>query len=200
MTTLDKLKEVALSHFAKYGYDGASLAHIASEVGIKKQSIYTYFKGKDELFLQTFEDTCKQEILIVNNNMEQIDEKSLKSILYTFLAQTIDRFHQDDSTKFMLRNAFLPPVHLHEEVISEMNKYLDQLQMLFSPIFREAIDKGEVRATINADMATTAFIAVIDSLYVEMLYGNEHRLQKRFDASWSIFWEGISDVTSEEKI
>ena len=200
MATLDQLKDVALHHFATHGYDGASLANIASEVGIKKQSIYTYFKGKDELFLQIFEDTCTQEISIVKNDMEQMDKKSLKSILYTFLEQTIDRFHQRDSTKFMLRNAFLPPVHLHEEVINEMYRYLDQLQVLFLPIFQEAIEKGEIRKTINADMATTAFIGVMDSLYVEMLYGNAQRLQKRFDASWSIFWEGISDVTSEEKI
>lgn len=49
--TSDRIKEVSLRHFARNGYEGASLAHIADDIGIKKQSIYSHFKGKDELFL-----------------------------------------------------------------------------------------------------------------------------------------------------
>ncbi|SFA50694.1 transcriptional regulator, TetR family [Anoxybacillus pushchinoensis] len=69
MTTLDQLKEVSLHHFALHGYEGASLAHIAKDVGIKKQSIYTYFAGKDDLFLQIFEDACKFEISMVMEDL-----------------------------------------------------------------------------------------------------------------------------------
>ncbi|MBD2807322.1 helix-turn-helix transcriptional regulator, partial [Xenorhabdus sp. ZM] len=44
--TANRIKAVALSHFARYGYEGTSLANIAQEVGIKKPSIYAHFKGK----------------------------------------------------------------------------------------------------------------------------------------------------------
>ena len=46
-----KIRDVALSHFANYGYEGASLSKIAEEVGIKKPTIYAHYKGKDDLFL-----------------------------------------------------------------------------------------------------------------------------------------------------
>ena len=46
-----KIRDVALSHFAHFGYEGASLSKIAEEVGIKKPTIYAHYKGKDDLFL-----------------------------------------------------------------------------------------------------------------------------------------------------
>ena len=46
-----KIRDVALSHFAHFGYEGAALSKIAEEVGIKKPTIYAHYKGKDDLFL-----------------------------------------------------------------------------------------------------------------------------------------------------
>lgn len=62
MTTIEKIRQSAVHHFAREGYDGASLAAIAGDVGIKKQSLYTYFKNKDELFLQMFPDAFQNEL------------------------------------------------------------------------------------------------------------------------------------------
>ena len=57
--TVEGLKKAALNRFAENGFDGTSMAHIADDVGIKKQSIYTHFKGKDQLFLQVFSDVVE---------------------------------------------------------------------------------------------------------------------------------------------
>lgn len=37
--SVNRIKEAAFIHFARNGYEGASLAQIAEEAGIKKQSI-----------------------------------------------------------------------------------------------------------------------------------------------------------------
>lgn len=73
-----------MHHFALRGYEGASLAHIAKDVGIKKQSIYTYFAGKDDLFLQICEDACKFEISMVMEDLVLAKDKPIKNILYNF--------------------------------------------------------------------------------------------------------------------
>lgn len=44
------IKDAALKYFTLHGYEGASLSLIAEDVGMKKQSIYAHFKGKDDLF------------------------------------------------------------------------------------------------------------------------------------------------------
>lgn len=58
--TANRIKAVALSHFARYGYEGTSLANIAQEVGIKKPSIYAHFKGKEELYFTCLESALQK--------------------------------------------------------------------------------------------------------------------------------------------
>lgn len=40
---VDLILQTAVSHFAKEGFEGASLSKIAEEVGIKKPSIYAHY-------------------------------------------------------------------------------------------------------------------------------------------------------------
>ncbi|WP_078544843.1 TetR/AcrR family transcriptional regulator [Litchfieldia alkalitelluris] len=192
MTTLNQIKEVSLKHFAKGGYEGASLAHIAEDVGIKKQSIYTHFKGKDELFLQLCSDASEKEIVFVSNFIDNNKNRPIKDFLYDFLLQSIDRYEQNDSNKFWIRTAFFPPSHLNEMVTKVSYQFLDQLEELLIPIIKEAMVEGEICSTIGEIQATAAFLGIYDGIIVEMIYGGPKRLQRRFDASWEIYWRGIS--------
>ncbi|WP_368297993.1 TetR/AcrR family transcriptional regulator [Cytobacillus firmus] len=191
--TSNQIKEVSLKHFATNGYEGASLAHIAEDVGIKKQSIYTHFKGKDELFLQLCSDASENEIRFVINFIEINKTRPLKELLYDFLLQSIDRYEKNVSNKFWIRTAFFPPNHLNELVMIMVNQYLDELEALFIPIIKNAMAEGEINLTIGEERATVAFLGVLDGILVEMVYGGPKRLKKRLDASWGVYWLGLSN-------
>lgn len=190
--TSELIKEVSLKYFAKNGYEGASLAHIAEEVGIKKQSIYTHFKGKDELFLQLCKDSFGNELTSVINFIGSNRALPINDFLYNFLLHYIERYEKLDATKFMIRTAFYPPIHLNEQVMKFVYEYLDKLEELFLPIIEKGITKGEICSTVGGHRATTAFMGVLDGIFVEMLYGGPERLQKRLDASWYVLWRGLS--------
>lgn len=190
--TSDQIKEISLKHFAKNGYEGASMAHIAEDVGIKKQSIYTHFKGKDELFIQLCKDASEDEIRFVINFIEINKTRPLKEFLYDFLLQSIDRYEKKDSNKFWIRTAFFPPIHLNEMVMKLVYEYLDKLEELLIPIIKKAIADGEISSTISEKLATAAFLGILDGILVEMLYGGPERLMKRLDASWLVYWIGLS--------
>lgn len=49
--TANAILQAACAQFAEKGFEGASLAGIAQAVGIKKQSIATYFPKKEDLFM-----------------------------------------------------------------------------------------------------------------------------------------------------
>ncbi|TXK79848.1 TetR/AcrR family transcriptional regulator [Paenibacillus sp. N3.4] len=104
------IKDAALQFFAIHGYEGASLSQIAENVGMRKQSLYAHFKGKDDLFLQVLQDA-----------------------------------------KVIMADATFIP--------------------------------------------TLSFLGVVDSIMLELVYGNnEKRLNDKLNASWTVFWRGISQL------
>ncbi len=46
--------------FLECGYGSASMDKIASQAGVSKQTIYSHFKGKDDLFGAIVKDRCEQ--------------------------------------------------------------------------------------------------------------------------------------------
>lgn len=189
--TATRIKEIALTHFAKNGYEGASLADIAADVGIKKQSIYTHFKGKDDLFLALFDEVLKEELHFVNAYLSSHNHLSIDQLLYGFLIQYKDRYEQDNNTKFFLRVAFFPPSHLYDEVVKQGYSYLDTLETMFIPLFDASLNKGSISPEVSSERATIAFSAVLDGMFVELLFGGSERSMKRIESSWFVFWRGI---------
>lgn len=190
--TLEGLKKAALNRFAENGFDGTSMAHIADDVGIKKQSIYTHFKGKDELFLQVCNDAVESEVNSVVKFIEQNKTRPIQSFLYDFLQHHKGSYEENAVTKFWLRISFFPPAHLYDEVMEKVYAYLDKLEELLEPLMEAAQAEGELSGEIDAKEATAAFLGVLDGVFVEMLYGGPERTNKRLEASWHFYWRGIS--------
>ncbi|TXK68930.1 TetR/AcrR family transcriptional regulator [Paenibacillus sp. N3.4] len=191
--TIMRIKDAALTHFANNGYEGASLADIANDVGIKKQSIYTHFKGKDDLFLDVFKDVLTKELNFVAAYIESNPHLSIDEFLYGFLLRYKDRYEQDRNTKFFLRMAFFPPTHLYSEIVNYGYHYLDTMEALLMPVFEKGLSEGSISPTISSERANAAFMALLDGMFVELLFGGSERSLKRIDASWFIYWRGLKN-------
>lgn len=192
------IKQEALNLFAIHGYEGTSLADIAKQVGIKKQSIYTHFKGKDALFMQILKETFADELKKEQDYIKRYFDKTLKKFLWADLQHFIHRFHHDNQLKFWLRNTFLPPRHLYDEVTRELYQYIDQVDLLYFDRFQYAYEKEEISQDPN--IAVMSFSALLDSIGVELIYGGEARTNRKLHAAWKIFWLGITypDRTSQK--
>ncbi|MBN9653373.1 hypothetical protein J0K78_03765 [Halobacillus sp. GSS1] len=70
--------------------------------------------------------------------------------------------------------------------------YLDRAEELLLPVIASGQEKEEVAAEVGKKQIASAYLALLDSLYVDMLYGGPRRLERRLEASWSIYWRGIS--------
>ncbi|MGN1402540.1 MAG: TetR/AcrR family transcriptional regulator [Bacillus sp. (in: firmicutes)] len=192
--TIEQIKKAALMHFAEKGFDGTSMAHIAAEVGIKKQSIYTHFSSKDNLFMEICREVFQKEAKSAIHYIEANSDKPIAEFLYYFLLDYKRRFEMNDHTKFWLHVSFFPPSHLHESIMEAVYSYLDQLQDLIVPIIENAMRKEEIDPSIGSSRAAAAFLGVLDGILVEMLYGGPERLTRRLEASWHVFWRGLSKV------
>ncbi|ODD30998.1 TetR family transcriptional regulator [Listeria monocytogenes] len=67
----EEIKQAALTLFANNGFEGTSLADIAGVVGLKKQSIYSHFKDKDDLFLSIMKDAKSTEYEVVQADITE---------------------------------------------------------------------------------------------------------------------------------
>ncbi|MEE6131411.1 MULTISPECIES: TetR/AcrR family transcriptional regulator [Bacillaceae] len=186
----NQLKEVALHQFALHGYQGASLATIANEVGIKKQSIYAHFKSKEDLFMSTFTDSLENELYFVKQFMEKNHSLSLKEILYNFLNDYLGRYQKDHHMSFFMRTSFFPPLQFEEQIKNGTNTFVNELESLFLGMFEDK--KDDLNPNIAPESAMMSFLTIFDGLLVELLYGFPERLQKRLTSSWDIYWQGIT--------
>lgn len=195
--TAKRIMEIALHHFARNGYEGTTLSDISVEVGIKKPSIYNHFKGKDELFMAVYQDVAKKELCFVEEYLKPDNKSSLKAQLYDFLIQYMERYENKKETKFFLRMSFFPPTHLINESMRLSMWYVDKMTELAKVLFTSATKSGQISLNVSIEHATGAYMAILDSLFVEMLYGDKERAMKRLEASWYVFWQGVRTIEEE---
>lgn len=187
----EKIKAAAVKYFTIYGYEGASLAQIGEEVGMKKQSIYAHFKGKDDLFLHVLQEAKEEYLYSKIKYFRDIDAQHPEKVLYGFLTMMIDLFQKNEQLKFWLRVSFFPPVHLTKVIDKEVDDVESQVRAVLEEKFQGWIDHKKV-VDDTAKRLTLAFLGVVDSILVELVYGNDEKtLKEKLDASWRVFWRGI---------
>ncbi|MGG4265554.1 TetR/AcrR family transcriptional regulator [Peribacillus simplex] len=188
----DELKKAALKYFTIHGYEGTSLSQIAEDVGIKKQSIYSHFKGKDDLFLSVLKDAKEMELSFYVEYFNIMKKSDPEKTLYGFLEEMIKMFQEVESLKFWLRMGFFPPTHLYNEIQKETDDLQVQQEALMEKIFETWISGGFLNSG-DARTLTLAYSGVIVAIMVELVYAdNPDRVAEKLAASWSIFWRGIS--------
>ncbi|MED3691749.1 TetR/AcrR family transcriptional regulator [Peribacillus butanolivorans] len=188
----DEIKKAALKYFTIHGYEGTSLSQIAEDVGIKKQSIYSHFKGKDDLFLSVLKDAKEMELSFYVEYFNIMKKSDPEKMLYGFLEEMIKMFQEVESLKFWLRMGFFPPTHLYNEIQKETDDLQVQQEALMEKIFGTWISVG-VLNSVDARTLTLAYSGVIVAIMVELVYAdNSDRVAEKLAASWTIFWRGIS--------
>lgn len=183
-----KIKQAGLLQFAQNGYDGTSLASIAHDVGIKKQSIYAHYANKDELYLTILEDVIEDEKRYLQDYFSSHTILPLHEKLYQFLSEYGKRYETHASMKFLLRNGFLPPSHLYEQMMKKVYQFYDEIEYLLN----QHLEKHQKVLAAPVKEVVISFIGLIDSIQIELLYSGTERFQRRLNASWKIFWRGIS--------
>ncbi|MGG3504309.1 TetR/AcrR family transcriptional regulator [Paenibacillus lautus] len=190
MSAVD-IKQSALAHFAKNGYEGASLKHIADDCGIKKPSIYAHFSSKKDLFLQVLQDVFqRQEDLMVGYFLDHADWP-LEQQLHGFLESRLQAYRMDDEVRFFLRMAFFPPSTLYDEVMGMVYPLLDQQEENLSKLLAAGCPVHG-RIIRYPRKAAIAYMTLLDGIHLETVYGGEERALRRVVAAWPVYWLGVT--------
>lgn len=95
--TIDELLESAIRHFARDGYEGASLREIANDVGATLSSIDRYFGSKAELFRAVLKkvwaevERDRDELLGKARTHDRSEGPQLEHLIYALARPIVER-------------------------------------------------------------------------------------------------------------
>lgn len=177
---LSTLQIEALKRFADQGYAGTSLTQIAGDAGIKAPSIYSHFKGKDELYLSLIEPVIFYELEETRRSLSRDGVPA--QILYEHLCGIAVRFETTPHIRFLLQAAYLPPAHLFTTLGGMIPRYMLANEELVESFFAD-----RVNGCLPSAILATAYLGIIDSLQGDLIYIGNDVFPKRLAALWAVF-------------
>ncbi|MFD0678481.1 MULTISPECIES: TetR/AcrR family transcriptional regulator [unclassified Paenibacillus] len=186
MSRREELKKIAVSHLLQFGYEGTKLADIASEAGIKKQSMYAHFKDKKELVIEIHEEAMKQEMAYLLAFFDKHKGKSMKDILHIFILEMKDRYLDKQNVKLMFLMAFIPPEGLQDLFLTLYEAYSRQLLELLELAFSD-----DSSISVDSKKAALAVHTIYDGLTAKLIFESPERFVHASEVTFSLLWEGI---------
>ncbi len=152
-----RILDAAIKVFAEKGYHGCRISDIASEAGIAYGLVYHYFKNKDEILGSIFEDRWGGFL----RALEEIEaqEASTREKLERVAALILGAYHvRPEWVKVLVleiqrSSRFASPEQL---------RAVGRLFQIVARIVRTGQERGEVRASIDPEIACYAFVGALE--------------------------------------
>jgi AcrR family transcriptional regulator len=189
----NKIKDTALKHFKKNGYEQTSMSNIALELGIEESIIYKFYINKEEILFKIIEDLFddimnKVEIYANVTDLSKID---IKDALYNIFKGYYHYFAEHDSELYIWqRLRFFPPDCVKGKFDINYLFYERPLIDLYINLFQQGIRNKQLKNSNEGILAMTFlayFSGFIDSLSIIPFELSECELKEVFE----IYWDGI---------
>jgi AcrR family transcriptional regulator len=150
------LINAAINQYSVNGYQGATLQKIAKEIDIKPASIYFYYKNKESLFIDAFQQLLSNHSAEMERIINEIGSCSVKEIFTSLMEGTI-AYHRANprETKAYISLVTSPIPEIQIYLQSHMRGFNDWLvDSLFSTLKRDYpdISKEEMDKVIKQFM------------------------------------------------
>lgn len=182
----DRIKEIAIQHFNRFGYEGVRMAQIAEDAGIRKQSLSYHFPTKKDLLVELYGEVVEEEISFVRRYFLTNEDMPWTERLYQFLLEHKERFLTQPNVHFMFVLSFLPPIELHEFAPFQYRRYLTVLKEEATSLF--ARDQA---VRMPPDECTIAYMTLMDGLDVQLVYETAQTYDQALKIGWNALLHGI---------
>lgn len=190
-STAERLRHIALELFAQRGYTGTSLAEIAKRLGIRKPSLYNYYRSKDELFMELFEDS-----------LDRWKGASLEPLQASGPSGPRLRRHLQSSIEFAVRDPHAAALcraavsqvdgETAERVRTLLDRYHGEYLQVLEELFNQAIESAEIPPRPTR-LLVLAWLAFKDGIMARLVFQQtlKNPFLEHLDELWILFWNGI---------
>jgi AcrR family transcriptional regulator len=149
------LKELLLTlvedRLGKQGYNAMRVDEIAHAAGISTKTIYTLFKGKEDMASQVFE----RLFLRIDHELARLAEVS----------DPLERFRQSEAVIAEIMSPIGRLEYTFKPImVQSLEKLAKKLFNYRTELLKEAQEKGLVRAGIRPELVTLTYVASIRAL------------------------------------
>lgn len=157
-TTKERIRSEAAALFREKGFNGTSMAELATEVGITKSSLYHHFPSKQALLSEIIELTVNRVAPLVQE-VADADLPIRERLGQAVAIHAVEAIHDRDAVAcFVEEGRYLAPdfmaAHLAER---------DNYEHIFRRMFEEGVASGEFLEQ-DADLATKAILGMCNSV------------------------------------
>jgi AcrR family transcriptional regulator len=192
-----RIKDAALSLFARAGYEGTSLKDIAQEVGIKTPSLYAHFSSKEEIFLSILDDVIQKEFQEIRQLLECVEGRSPREKLHALFDYFSTGYARNDERLFLKRALTFTPNGLTDKLHDKFQGYEQLGANLLADLFCDGIRRGEIRPLDVPDLLAS-FYCLLDGLFIQRTCYSEDEFRTKAEAVWNIYWQGIEARPSSQ--
>ena len=160
----------AIKVFSSKGFHGSKVSDIAREAGVADGTIYLYFKNKDDILIQLFEESLK---VLLNDMRKALAEESdpMKKI------RTFIRMHLESVEKYQSL-AEVMQVELRQSS-KFMKEYTPKRFGEYLNIISETIRKGQeadlIRKDLHPAMIKRAIFGAMDEIALGWVLGKQRK-------------------------
>ncbi|MPW27301.1 TetR family transcriptional regulator [Alkalibaculum sp. M08DMB] len=185
--TNSKIRDVAFKLFLEKGYEATNIRDICKEVNIKPSSLYFYYKSKEELFINIYDDIWigKMDYL---KSLIVLEKDNTKMKLY-YLYKEMISYYSDNivQQKFLLRYHLFPPRELLESISAKYKTWIFKENKVKFELVTKFLDVDRL-GEINPGNYLDEYKRFEYSQLTNMVITNIKMSDKEIDTLWSKFW------------
>jgi len=173
------IEEAAISEFAAFGYDKASINRIVDKCKIAKGSFYQYFDDKKDLFLYLVKIVSEKKLKYMSPIIKNPEQYDFFTLIRELFVSGL-KFAADNPELTLIGNwLFKSKSHpIYKEVV---DMGLQKAQDVYSGLLKHAISKNEIRDDIDLDFISyiiSSMNIILMEYYFQSIKQEEADMQK----------------------
>jgi AcrR family transcriptional regulator len=193
-TTKNFITEKAFKLFSKNGYDGTGMEEIAVEVGIRKASLYSHFKGKEEILREVFNKVLDEYSGYMNGLIRYDSKKDIKQNLAVIFLNYVSYFMDQEKMDFWMKLYIAPPEFIKEEIFNRSKKIDGDFLMKLNEFFKQALKNKHTGYKNTLDTAIS-FFYLMTGIGMTASFYKMGNLKRTISGCIDVFWNGIKNRT-----
>lgn len=192
--TAERVHDIALSLFARQGYEGTSLSQLAAEVGIRKPSLYNHIDSKQALFMGLVERVQAAFFEALDTSIARHAGADVHKRLFELVCDLSRFILAEAQGVFYKRYLLFPPEALSDQVRAINADGEARIDVVLHELYIQG-QQEQVWDELSERGFLDAFYCLMDGLFSERFIYSGDEYDRRVASIWPIFWAGLTART-----